>query len=98
MRGIELTGRQVIQKIGLGICFYDLLKASEGQIGHDNTGIVNVNGPNSLYKLPGSLLTDPVVFRLLVFRPFRSEIICGRIASATEQGMKSAFSLALIFP
>jgi len=34
---------QVIQKIGLCICLYDILKASDGLIGH-GTGIANVNG------------------------------------------------------
>ena len=36
---------RVIQKIGLCICMYDLLWASEGLIGH-GTGLVNVNGKN----------------------------------------------------
>lgn len=35
--------RQVIQKIGLCICLYDILWTSEGLIGH-GTGLVNVNG------------------------------------------------------
>lgn len=34
---------RIIQKIGLCICMYDLLWASEGLIGH-GTGMVNVNG------------------------------------------------------
>ncbi len=34
---------KVIQKIGLCICLYDLLFASEGLIGH-GSGLVNVNG------------------------------------------------------
>lgn len=34
---------QVIQKIGLCICLYDILWTSEGLIGH-GTGLVNVNG------------------------------------------------------
>ncbi len=34
---------QVVQKIGLCICVYDILSASDGLIGH-GTGIVNVNG------------------------------------------------------
>lgn len=34
---------KVIQKIGLCICMYDLLWASEGLIGHGD-GVVNVNG------------------------------------------------------
>ena len=37
------TASQVIQKIGLCICVYDILSASDGLIGH-GTGIVNVNG------------------------------------------------------
>ncbi|MCJ1297601.1 DNA-directed RNA polymerase III subunit rpc25 [Hypocenomyce scalaris] len=62
---------KVIQKIGLCICLYDILKASDGLIGH-GTGIVNVN----------------VEFRLVVFRPFKGEIILGRISSASDYGMK----------
>ncbi|KAA6409694.1 MAG: DNA-directed RNA polymerase III subunit RPC8 [Lasallia pustulata] len=62
---------KVIQKIGLCICLYDILKASDGLIGH-GTGIVNVN----------------VEFRLIVFRPFKGEIILGRISSASDYGMK----------
>ena len=38
-----ITSHQVIQKIGLCICVYDILKASDGLLGH-GTGIVNVNG------------------------------------------------------
>ena len=35
--------KKVIHKIGLCICFYDLLGCTEGLLGH-NTGITNVNG------------------------------------------------------
>ena len=38
-----VTAFQVIQEIGLCICLYDILSASDGLIGH-GTGIVNVNG------------------------------------------------------
>ncbi|KAK7182053.1 hypothetical protein DPSP01_008219 [Paraphaeosphaeria sporulosa] len=61
---------KVIHKVGLCITMWDMLKASEGLIGH-GTGLVNVN----------------VEFRLVVFRPFRGEILHGRIKSANEQGM-----------
>jgi DNA-directed RNA polymerase III subunit RPC8 len=37
------------------------------------TGLVNVN----------------VKFRLIVFRPFKGEILLGKISSATQQGIKS---------
>ncbi|KAI9838681.1 MAG: hypothetical protein M1819_004995 [Sarea resinae] len=62
---------KVIQKIGLCICLYDILKASEGLIGH-RTGIVNVN----------------VEFRLIVFRPFKGEILFGKISSSSPAGIK----------
>lgn len=62
---------KVIQEIGLCICLYDILSASDGLIGH-GTGIVNVN----------------VEFRLVVFRPFKGEIILGQISSASAYGMK----------
>ncbi|RDW60183.1 hypothetical protein BP5796_11789 [Coleophoma crateriformis] len=62
---------KVVQKIGLCICLYDLLSASEGLIGHGN-GIVNVN----------------VEFRLVVFRPFKHEVMQGRISSATPAGIR----------
>jgi len=61
---------KVIQKIGLCICLYDLLSASEGLIGH-GTGLVNVN----------------VEFRLIVFRPFRHEVMHGRITSSSKDGI-----------
>ncbi|KAI9681143.1 MAG: DNA-directed RNA polymerase III subunit rpc25 [Caeruleum heppii] len=62
---------KVVQKIGLCICMYDLLKASEGLIGHGD-GTVNVN----------------VEFRLVVFRPFKGEVILGKISSSTNHGIK----------
>ncbi|KAE8444661.1 hypothetical protein EG329_014317 [Mollisiaceae sp. DMI_Dod_QoI] len=62
---------KVIQKIGLCICLYDLLFASEGLIGH-GTGLININ----------------VEFRLVVFRPFKHEVMTGRISSATTSGLR----------
>ncbi|KAL8880702.1 MAG: hypothetical protein Q9198_001938 [Flavoplaca austrocitrina] len=64
---------KVVQKIGLCICVYDILSASDGLIGH-GTGIVNVN----------------VECRLVVFRPFKGEIVAGRISSASDDGMRIA--------
>ena len=34
-----------------------------------------------------------VEFRLIVFRPFKGEIVLGRISSASEVGMKSEFPI-----
>lgn len=38
-----------------------------------------------------SLLTIIVKFRMIVFRPFKGEIMLGKIASGTEHGIKSVF-------
>lgn len=46
---------KVIQKIGLCIGFYDLLKSSDGLIGH-GTGLVNVNGAPRFAKMIRALL------------------------------------------
>jgi DNA-directed RNA polymerase III subunit RPC8 len=83
---------QVIQKIGLCISFYDLLESSDGLIGH-GTGLVNVNGRLCQHFLKSEILTDyhAVKFRMIVFRPFKGEIMLGKISSGTEHGIKSAF-------
>ncbi|CBX95820.1 hypothetical protein IAQ61_004655 [Plenodomus lingam] len=61
---------KIVPGIGLCICMWDLLSASEGLIGH-GTGLVNVN----------------IEFRMAVFRPFRGEIIYGRIKSSSPEGI-----------
>ncbi len=69
---------------------YDLLKVSDGLIGHGD-GFVNVNGNGNLEsmgKCPSSTERGVVEFRLIVFRPFKGEIITGRISSCTEQGIR----------
>jgi len=42
----EKYSNKVVQKVGLCVCMYDLLKVSDGLIGH-GTGFVNVNGAPS---------------------------------------------------
>jgi DNA-directed RNA polymerase III subunit RPC8 len=74
---------------------YDLLKVSDGLIGHGD-GFVNVNGTRKLWiigNLRHELIEETVEFRLLVFRPFKGEIITGRIAKCTEQGIRGMFRL-----
>ena len=47
LHGLRAQVFQVVQKVGLCICVYDILSASDGLIGH-GTGIVNVNGTTCL--------------------------------------------------
>ncbi|OAP63726.1 DNA-directed RNA polymerase [Fonsecaea erecta] len=67
----EKYSNKIVQKVGLCICVYDLLKASDGLIGH-GTGNANVN----------------VQFRMIVFRPFKGEIITGVIQRCTPEGIR----------
>ncbi|KAL1795211.1 hypothetical protein ACET3X_007027 [Alternaria dauci] len=61
---------RIVPGIGLCLCMWDLISATEGLIGH-GTGLVNVN----------------IEFRMTVFRPFRGEIVYGRIKSSNEEGI-----------
>lgn len=79
-----------MQNIGLCICLFDLISASEGLIGH-GTGIVNVNGrSDAMLRKAQTLCTDETIveFRLIVFRPFKHEILFGRIKSANLHGIR----------
>ncbi len=72
---------------------YDLLKVSDGLIGHSD-GFVNVNGrrvAESTWEFSWSTDGALAEFRLIVFRPFKGEIITGRISSCTEQGIRGMF-------
>jgi DNA-directed RNA polymerase III subunit RPC8 len=60
---------------------------SEGLIGH-GTGLVNVNGMSPRQALHGTQAYQTIVeFRMTVFRPFRGEIIYGKIKNSTENGI-----------
>jgi DNA-directed RNA polymerase III subunit RPC8 len=84
-------GTQVIQRIGLCICLYDLLWTSEGLIGH-GTGLVNVNGSFArshvfvIFSFADAIYAA-VEFRMIVFRPFKGEVIIARVRSQTPSGM-----------
>lgn len=79
---------QVVQKIGLCISLFDVLWTSEGLIGH-GTGLVNVNGTVTLLvsaAIQHAYMTI-VEFRMIVFRPFKGEVMLGRIRSSTPSGI-----------
>ncbi|KAK2861430.1 hypothetical protein FQN49_004209 [Arthroderma sp. PD_2] len=86
----EKYANKVIQNVGLCIAFYDLLESSDGLIGH-GTGLVNVNGKTDIRLLEDRMKADEgltVKFRIIVFRPFKGEVIIGKITNGTEQGIK----------
>lgn len=77
----------MIQKIGLCICLYDLLWTSEGLIGHGD-GFVNINCKSHWSPLSSSASDKPTAeFRMVVFRPFKGEVMMARIRSSTPAGI-----------
>lgn len=66
----EKYSNKVVHKVGLCVCMWDLLKASDGMIGF-GTGNINVN----------------VEFRMIVFRPFKGEVIAAKIRANTPAGI-----------
>jgi DNA-directed RNA polymerase III subunit RPC8 len=83
----------VLQNVGLCICLWDVLRVSEGLIGQGD-GNVNVNSQFT-EKLQGmNFQADKltVEFRLVVFRPYKGEILQGVILeSDSPDGLRSAF-------
>lgn len=69
---------------------YDLLKASDGLIGHGN-GNLNVKGM-IIGLAVNSANVEAVEFRMIVFRPFKGEIIEGTIKKNTAKGLQSTSS------
>lgn len=64
---------KVIQRIGLCICLWDVLKASEGLISQGTgEGRINVN----------------TEFRLVIFRPFKGEICQGKLIYQDTSGIR----------
>ena len=84
---------KIIQKIGLCICIYDVLWTSEGLIGHGD-GLVNISGTSCTDKyiffniIPLDINPAIIVeFRIVVFRPFKNEIIFAKITESTPAGL-----------
>jgi DNA-directed RNA polymerase III subunit RPC8 len=90
----------VVQKIGLCICLWDILWTSEGLIGQGD-GLVNVNGTYALGHYSSclvSVLTGfAVEFRMVVFRPFKGEVIVARIADQSAEGIHRQFIRSVLF-
>ncbi|KAF8248720.1 hypothetical protein K440DRAFT_649790 [Wilcoxina mikolae CBS 423.85] len=61
---------KVVYNVGLCICLFDIVKVSEGKVGH-GSGSAHIN----------------VQFRLIVFRPFKGEVMTGRISSSSQSGI-----------
>lgn len=80
----------MVQKVGLFICLWDVTWTSEGQIGH-GTGLVNVNGKIIIFFICFPIIITDMVyaveFEMVVFRPFKHEVILARITHQTEEGI-----------
>ncbi|KAE9972258.1 hypothetical protein EG327_009559 [Venturia inaequalis] len=81
---------KVLQQVGLCICFWDMLKIGDGLISQGD-GLVNVNVEPLQHvqnEIDSIAVASPEAtrakFRILVFRPFKGEIITGTILDSSS--------------
>lgn len=89
---------RVLHDIGLCIAVFDLSQAGEGKVRYGD-GCLWYTGEFLSSRKKKSLMRLPlVVFRMVVFRPFTSEVIVAKVKSSDEDGIRgkyfpSSFSL-----
>jgi DNA-directed RNA polymerase subunit E'/Rpb7 len=85
-----------VPKVGFCICLYDILEASNGLIGH-GTGNANVKGTSMGFTMPAAFNTLAVEFRMIVFRPYKGEIINAKVRLCTPDGIQRKFGMISSF-
>lgn len=77
---------RVLHDVGLCICVFDLVEAGEGKVRYGD-GCLWHKGRASM----GTWFASDqalVVFRMVVFRPFASEVILAKVKSSSEDGIR----------
>lgn len=78
---------RVLHDVGLCICVFDLAEAGEGKVRYGD-GCLWHKGDSPTCKAVASSQEVPVVFRMVVFRPFPSEVILAKVKSSSEDGIR----------
>lgn len=78
---------RVLHDVGLCICVFDLAEAGEGKVRYGD-GFLWYKGALCVFVLCRSDTRLTVVFRLVVFRPFTSEVILAKVKSSDEDGIR----------
>ena len=89
----------MLHDVGLCVAVFDISQAGEGKVRYGD-GCLWYKGMcwTSTFTLNASHLaldTSLVVFRLVVFRPFSSEVILAKVKSSDEEGIRRWYSQLL---
>lgn len=82
---------RVLHDVGLCVCVFDLSEVGEGKVRYGD-GFLWYQGALCRYVASDSLLIVclgfTVTFRMVVFRPFESEVVIARVKSSDEDGIR----------
>ena len=84
---------RVLHDVGLCVCVFDLAEVGEGKVRYGD-GFLWYKGalhPRAAYTA-GPDCYIAVIFRLVTFRPFPSEVILAKVKSSDEDGIRRAFA------
>ena len=97
-----IYANKVLHDVGLCVAVFDLVEVGEGKVRYGDgclwykrlcSPILSLNLPLSFW---GFVLADPellfvVTFRMVVFRPFVSEVLLAKVKSSDEDGIRCMF-------
>jgi DNA-directed RNA polymerase III subunit RPC8 len=86
---------RVLHDVGLCVTVFDLAKCSEGKVRYGD-GCLWYKGKLQTTFIFMTLILGPVEFRLVVFKPFVSEVLIGKVESSTEEGIRGTSILSLL--
>ena len=81
---------RVLHDVGLCICTFDLSQAGEGKVRYGD-GLLWYKGLGIHFLIVNLRALNnflPVVFRMVVFRPFVSEVIVAKVKSSDQEGIR----------
>lgn len=87
---------RVLHDVGLCVCVFDLAEVGEGKVRYGD-GFLWYKGAfrHRFAHTAGSESCVAVIFRLVTFRPFPSEVILAKVKSSDEDGIRRAFAALL---
>jgi DNA-directed RNA polymerase III subunit RPC8 len=88
---------RVLHKVGLCLCLWDLLSASEGLInaGDSRVHVDGERGQGGKHRAR-LLMMVAVTFRMVVFRPFKGEIVQAIITKIDKDGILRTFLSSVV--
>lgn len=78
---------RVLHNVGLCICVFDLCEAGEGKVRYGD-GLLWYKGEHQRDIILKHANVNIVIFRMVVFRPFSSEVILAKVKSSDEDGIR----------